>query len=253
MKNIKTKWDYSYLAKNYDHRAEYDKTLIKKILKFINCKANYPVGDIGAGTGKLTKLLLKENLIVSAVEPNLQMRKFGIKNCNKFSKVSWTIATAENTKLIDNSLYSIFFGSSFNVVDYKKVFKEIKRVLIKNGFFCCLWNHRDLTDPLQKKIEKIINKYIKDYNYGDRRKNPIPIIKKSNLFKNIKFTEKKFYNKTSKKLFINAWKSHGTLKRQSNGNFNKIINDISIEVNRLKSNVIRVPFKTVAYYCQLKG
>ena len=84
MKNIKTKWDYSYLAKNYDHRAEYDKTLIKKILKFINCKANYPVGDIGAGTGKLTKLLLKEDLIVSAVEPNLQMRKFGIKNCNKF-------------------------------------------------------------------------------------------------------------------------------------------------------------------------
>lgn len=153
MKNIKTKWDYSYLAKNYDHRAEYDKTLIKKILKFISCKANYPVGDIGAGTGKLTKLLLKEDLIVSAVEPNLQMRKFGIKNCNKFSKVSWTIATAENTKLIDNSLYAIFFGSSFNVVDYKKVFKEIKRVLIKNGFFCCLWNHRDLTDPLQKKIE----------------------------------------------------------------------------------------------------
>ena len=32
MKNIKTKWDYSYLAKNYDHRAEYDKTLIKKFL-----------------------------------------------------------------------------------------------------------------------------------------------------------------------------------------------------------------------------
>ena len=74
--------------------------------------------------------MLKENLIVGAVEPNLQMRKFGIKNC-KFSKVSWTII-AENTKLIDNSLYSIF-GSSINVVDYKKVFKEIK-VLIKNGF-----------------------------------------------------------------------------------------------------------------------
>ena len=43
------------------------------------------------------------------------------------------------------------------------------------------------------------------------------------------------------------------IKRQSNGNFNKIINDISIEVNRLKSSDIRVPFKTVAYYCQLKS
>ena len=31
MKNIKTNWDYSQLAKNYDHRAEYDSSVIKKI------------------------------------------------------------------------------------------------------------------------------------------------------------------------------------------------------------------------------
>ena len=30
MKNIKTSWDYSQLAKNYDHRVEYDSSLIKK-------------------------------------------------------------------------------------------------------------------------------------------------------------------------------------------------------------------------------
>ena len=74
MKNIKTNWDYSQLAKNYDNRAEYDLTVIKRILKFFKCKENFPVGDIGAGTGKLTKLLLRENLIVSAVEPNYQMK-----------------------------------------------------------------------------------------------------------------------------------------------------------------------------------
>ena len=79
MKNIKTNWDYSQLAKNYDHRAEYDSSLIKKVLNDFGCKKNFPVADIGAGTGKLTKQLLKQNLIVSAVEPNLNMRKFGIK------------------------------------------------------------------------------------------------------------------------------------------------------------------------------
>ena len=30
MKHIKTNWDYSKLAKNYDHRAEYDSSIVKK-------------------------------------------------------------------------------------------------------------------------------------------------------------------------------------------------------------------------------
>ena len=38
MKNIKTNWDYSQLAKNYDHRAEYDSSLIKKVLNDFGCK-----------------------------------------------------------------------------------------------------------------------------------------------------------------------------------------------------------------------
>ena len=125
--------------------------------------------------------------------------------------------------------------------------------MIKNGFFCCLWNHRDLSDPMQKKIEKIIKKYIKNYDYGERRKNPIPIIKESNLFKKINYLEKKFISKTPKKLFIDAWKSHGTLQRQANGNFKKIISEISEEVNKSKSNTIKIPFKTVAYYAQLRN
>ena len=36
--------------------------LIKKILKKIKCKDNFPVADIGAGTGKLTKFLARINL-----------------------------------------------------------------------------------------------------------------------------------------------------------------------------------------------
>ena len=59
--------------------------MIKKVLNDFGCKKNFPVADIGAGTGKLTKQLLKQNLIVSAVEPNLNMRKFGISIRPKYS------------------------------------------------------------------------------------------------------------------------------------------------------------------------
>ena len=253
MKNIKTNWDYSQLAKNYDHRADYDLSLIKKVLNDFGCKKNFPVADIGAGTGKLTKQLLKQNLIVSAVEPNSNMRKFGIKNCKNFDKINWSAATAENTGLFEKNIYAVFFGSSFNVVDYKKVFKELKRILIKNGYFCCLWNHRDLEDPLQKRVEGIIKKYVKKYSYGERRGNVIPILKESNLFKKIKFLEKKFFHSTPKQTYIQAWKSHGTLKRQANKNFKNIIGEISKEINKNDEEYIKVPFKTVVYYAQLKN
>ena len=98
-------------------------------------KKNFPVADIGAGTGKLTKQLLKQNLIVSAVEPNLNMRKFGIKNYKNFDKINWSAATAENTGLFEKNIYAVFFGSSFNVVNYKKVFKELKEFLSKMAIF----------------------------------------------------------------------------------------------------------------------
>jgi len=59
LNKIKLKWDYSNLAKYYDLRADYSPKLIKRILLTTKCKRYYPVADIGAGTGKLTKLLCK--------------------------------------------------------------------------------------------------------------------------------------------------------------------------------------------------
>ena len=114
--NIKTNWDYTNLAHHYDLRADYSKLLIKKILKQIKCQKNYPVADIGAGTAKLTKLLCENNLIVSAIEPNKNMRFYGQKNTKKFSNVNWSAGTGEETTLKSNSVYCSFFGSSFNTV-----------------------------------------------------------------------------------------------------------------------------------------
>ena len=36
------------------------------------------------------------------------MRKFGIKNCKKFDKINWSVATAENTGLFEK-IYMLFF------------------------------------------------------------------------------------------------------------------------------------------------
>ena len=254
MKNIKTNWDYTKLAKHYDLRADYSEKLINKILKNINCKPNYPVADIGAGTGKLTKLLCKNNLIVSAVEPNKNMSFYGRKNTKLYRNVNWSAGTGEETGLKSNSIYSVFFGSSFNTVNYKKTFKEIKRVLIDNGFFCCMWNHRYLNNIHQKEIEKIIKLNISNYQYGDRRIDYTKLLKKENSLKGVRKISQRFSVKIKKIDFINAWKSHGTLLRncKNRDQFNRIIKSITIYVEALKKNYVDVPYDNVAYVAQLK-
>lgn len=253
-KNIKTNWDYTTLAQYYDLRADYSKKLIANILNKIKCKENYSVADIGAGTAKLTKLLCENNLIVSAVEPNQKMRFYGERNTKKFTNLNWSSGTGEETTLKSNSIYCMFFGSSFNTLDYKKALGEIKRVLIKKGFICLMWNHRNFKNIHQKKIEKIIKSYLPTYNYGDRRYDYKKILKKEKLLSNVQKITESFSIKIKKKDFIKAWKSHGTLRRncRNSNQFNQIILSISTYVNSIKFDYVNVPYDNIAYIARLK-
>ena len=109
----------------------------------MGCAPGKPVADIGAGTGKLTKELLKQGLTVKSVEPNAAMRAIGIQN-TKGQSVTWSVGTGEETGLPTCSVYSAFFGSSFNVVNQSRALVEVTRILVPNGWFACMWNHRDL-------------------------------------------------------------------------------------------------------------
>ena len=253
-KNIKTNWNYSNLAHHYDLRADYSHKLIKKILKKIKCKDNYPVADVGAGTGKLTKLLCKNKLIVNAVEPNQNMRFYGEKNTKNFTNINWSVGTGENTTLKSNSVYSVFFGSSFNTLNYRKALQETKRILVRNGYFCCMWNHRYLKNTNQKEIEKIIKTFIPNYNYGERRLDYKKILSKEKNLKNIQKLSDRFVIKIKKNDFIKAWKSHGTLQRncKSNYQFNQIIIAITRYVNSLEQKYVEVPYDNVAYIAKLR-
>jgi len=254
IENIKTSWNYSSLAKYYDFRPDYSEKLIKKILKKIKCKDNYPVADIGAGTGKLTKFLCKNKLIVHAVEPNDNMRYFGKKNTKSFKNLNWSTGTGEKSLLHSNSIYCIFYGSSFNTIDYKEALKEIKRVLIKKGYFCCMWNYRYLNDFHQKEIEKIIKSFIPNYNYGDRRIDYKKFLIKEDFLADVEKVNQRFSVEINKNNFIKAWESHGTLKRNCRNlnQFNEVIKEIKKYVKSLKNENIKVPYDNVAYIAKLK-
>lgn len=246
---MKTNWDYSERAHTYDNRAEYGDKAVSDLLNKINCSSTKIVADIGAGTGKLTKHIIKTGVKVKAVEPNNNMSSYGKKNIVS-DKVDWIKGTGEKTNLSDNSVHAVLFGSSFNVVDQMLALQETKRILKKGGFFACMWNHRDTDNPIQKKIENIIKLNIPNYSYGLRREDPSKIINKSGFFGKVSKINESFEVEMKRETIIKAWKSHDTLYRQSGNKFDKIINEIS-EV--IQNDSYMVPYSTNIWFAKLSG
>ena len=241
---MKTEWDYTDRAHTYDMRADYSQKAVNELLQKTGCSPDKPVGDIGAGTGKLSKMLLNFGLTVRAVEPNDNMKKYGIEN-TKNKSIFWSEGTGENTHLDDSSVYAVFFGSSFNVVKQQVALKEVSRILMPGGWFGCLWNHRDVEDPLQKEIENVINSFLPNYDYGLRRQNPTSVISDSRLFSDVMHIEERFNVSMKTTEIVDAWKSHDTLFRQSDGKFSDIIKAIS---NILTDEEYLVPYFTRIWF-----
>ena len=245
----KVEWDYTSLASHYDKRADYAGDAIDKMLSTAKPDKSRPIADIGAGTGKLTKLLLARGYSVLAVEPNDAMREFGIKN-TKGKPATWSVGTGEETGLQSNAFDLVTFGSSFNVTDRGRTLVEVARMLRPRGWFACMWNHRDLDDPLQAACERIISESIPGYDYGTRREDQTAVIKASGLYEESITIEGHIDNEISKEDFMVAWKSHATLQRQAGDKFNAIIEKLEKLVAQQKKVV--VPYTTRIWVARKK-
>ena len=248
----KPDWDYTDLAKSYVKRAPYAVETIDYILSKINATNGTKICDIGAGTGNLTYPLAERGTSVYAIEPNEAMHQIGQARTKDMSNVKWFSGTAEHTGQPDEKFDLVSFGSSFNVVDQPKALQETARLLKTNGWFVCLWNHRNLDDPIQQQIETLIKKAIDNYQYGSRRENQTEILESSRLFIDIESVEHSLIFHQSIADCVEAWRSHGTLQRQAGEKFDDIINLIEKYLNSLETLKIEVPYTTTCWLAQLK-
>jgi SAM-dependent methyltransferase len=245
---ITANWDYTDRAEHYDKRADYSREAVETILREIGAVPGKLVADIGAGTGKLTKLLALNGLTVRAVEPNDAMMAFGIKNTEGLP-VIWTKGVGEKTGLPESAVHAAFFGSSFNVLDQKAALSEVGKILAPEGYFVCMWNHRNLHDGSQREIEEIIRQMIPDYHYGSRRENPTAIINESKLFGQVRYLERSFKVDMSSSVFFEGWKSHATLERQAGKKFASVLERIRDLLAHYE--VVTVPFSTRIWFAPL--
>ena len=105
--------------------------------------------DLGAGTGKLTRLLAPRGARVIAVEPIPEMRAL-------IGAAEAIDGTAEAIPLDDGSAALVTVAQAFHWFDLDRALPEIHRVLRPGGALALVWNMRDLEDPVQRGVEELL-------------------------------------------------------------------------------------------------
>jgi SAM-dependent methyltransferase len=113
------------------------------------------VVDLGAGTGKLTRLLLPTGARVVAVEPIEEMRAHIV-------GAEVLDGTAEAIPLPAASADVVTVAQALHWFDQDRALPEIHRVLRPGGQLVLVWNMRDLDDPLQRDVEELLGPVRKD-------------------------------------------------------------------------------------------
>jgi SAM-dependent methyltransferase len=116
------------------------------VLEALPLGADAAVVDLGAGTGKLTRVLAARYRDVTAVEPLANMRAM----LERVAPGVMALAgSAERIPLDDGSVDGVFAAQAFHWFDKPVALPEIARVLRPGGVFAIVWNgpNDDLPDP----------------------------------------------------------------------------------------------------------
>lgn len=249
---MKTEWDYTALADAYLKRPDYADAAIDAMLSIAGAEKGDKFCDVGAGVAHLTLMLAARSLDVVAVEPNDAMRVNGISRTEKLANVRWHEGTGEATGQAAQAFDMVTFGSSFNVCDRQQALKETARILKSRGWFACMWNHRQLDDPIQAQIEAIIKERVSGYGYGTRREDQTAIIDASGLFGPVVHLDSRVIHEQSIEECVEAWRSHATLERQAGAAFSDVVAAIEGYLQSINTPAIQIPYSTNIWVAQLR-
>ncbi len=111
------------------------------------------VVDLGAGTGKLTRVLLDRGLEVVAVEPSAGMRA-------EFARVLPGVPVlagrAEALPLDGVSVDAVVAGQAWHWVDPARAVPEVARVLVPGGSLGLVWNLRSADEPWVEQLDRVL-------------------------------------------------------------------------------------------------
>lgn len=144
-----------------EHYVKYRPGYPAELLALLEREATFSstsvIADVGAGTGILTELLLRNGNMVFAVEPNAEMRHAAERTLRRYPAFHSISGTGEATTLPDASVDGITVAQAFHWFDGERAAAEFRRILKPGGFVALIWNARDTAaSPFMAEYERIV-------------------------------------------------------------------------------------------------
>lgn len=237
--------DFSELAQHYHNRPAYSPLWLDTMLKIIN-KEKARIAEVGAGTGKLTKMLAEAKLNVTAVEPNSNMLEAG-REFTKELPVSWLKGSGENTGLNSSEYDWCIMASSFHWTDPSKSLPEFSRILRPSGKLTILWNPRNISSSkfhmnIESKIQEIVPELKRVSSGKQNTKEWDKILTSTGDFKDCIFIETDHVEIFTATQYLGAWNSVNDIQAQAGTDrWKKILDMIKGEIGDMTH--IEVPYK----------
>lgn len=115
------------------------------------------VADLGAGTGQLTRSLIKEGFGVIAVEPSASMRAaLTSEPWANTANLEVRPTLAEDTGIEACSVDAVVWADSFHWLNAKEAAGEAGRILKRNGLAFLLANQLDVSKPWVHRLSRIM-------------------------------------------------------------------------------------------------
>src|SRR3989442_7807121 len=140
-------------------RPGYAHAAVDHIVAAFGLQPGATVVDVGAGTGKMTRLLMDAAIQVVAVEPLAGMR---VEFERALTSVDLREGTADRLPIDDGEADAIVCASAFHWFATTEVSGEFARVLRPGGGLALVWNVRDTTLPWTAAVNRLIEKHDDD-------------------------------------------------------------------------------------------
>ncbi len=109
--------------------------------------------ELGAGTGKLTRVVVGLGHDVHATDPDAAMLEVLEA---QLPGVRTAVAGAEEIPLADGSVDAVIAAQAFHWFDLDRALPEISRVLVPGGRLCLVWNQRNEKIPWVRRLGALI-------------------------------------------------------------------------------------------------